>query len=250
MSSSPSLTRWSSQAPRKISRRSQWTSERSDGPDELGPAVVDVLAQRRGRLGDLAVDDEVDQILGLVLLDGARQEAELARRLLAALAEVTLVEREPQLSVLEDEVVARAVVTASVHGRRDHMLESCPPGSLNAMLQGVNLDPLQARSKCGAQSANDPDRRGPSRDTDVPRRQPRRRRIRAARGRHRARRAALDEQQIARPRDRRPRAPGPRRARPAARGPGIGRDRQPARSEAAGDRPHRPRRRARPGARL
>src|SRR5580704_173008 len=95
--------------------------------DELGPALVDVLAQRRCRLGDLAVDDQVDQILGLILLDGAGEEAELAGRLLTALAEVTLVEREPQLAVLEDEVIARAVVTASVHERRDHMLESSPP---------------------------------------------------------------------------------------------------------------------------
>ena len=63
MSSSPSLTRWSSHAPRKIRRRSQWTSERSEGPDELGPAVVDVLAEGRRGLGDLAVDDQVDQVL-------------------------------------------------------------------------------------------------------------------------------------------------------------------------------------------
>ena len=37
--------------------------------DQLGPAVVDVLAERGGRIGHLAVDDEVDQVLGLVLGD-------------------------------------------------------------------------------------------------------------------------------------------------------------------------------------
>ena len=41
---------------------------------------------------------------------------ELARRLLAALAEVTLVEGEAEFSVLEHEVFAGAVIPASVHG--------------------------------------------------------------------------------------------------------------------------------------
>ena len=87
------------------------------GSDELGPALVDVLAQRRGGVRDLAVDDEVDQILRLVLLDRAAQKAELARRLLAALAEVTLVEREalrmrPRFSV-DDQDLTRMRSAAS-----------------------------------------------------------------------------------------------------------------------------------------
>src|SRR6202042_1638230 len=83
--------------------------------DELGPALVDVLAQRRRGIGDLAVDDEVDQVLGLVLLDGAADEAQLPGRLLTTLAVVALIEGEPQFAVLEYEIIARAVVAASVH---------------------------------------------------------------------------------------------------------------------------------------
>src|SRR5205807_2281384 len=63
----------------------------------------------------LAIDHKVDQILGLVLLDRAAEEPELPRRLLAALAEVALVEGEPQLTVFEHEILARAVVAAPVH---------------------------------------------------------------------------------------------------------------------------------------
>src|SRR5581483_6335042 len=85
------------------------------GADQLGPAVVDVLAERRGGIRDLAVDDEVDQILRLILLDGSADEAEATSRLLAALAEIPFVEREPQLAVFEHEVLAGAVVPASVH---------------------------------------------------------------------------------------------------------------------------------------
>ncbi len=85
------------------------------GTDQLWPAVVDVLAEAGGRVGDLAVDDEVDQVLGLVLLDRVADEPEPASRLLAALAEVTLVEGEPEIAVLEDEILSGAVVAASVH---------------------------------------------------------------------------------------------------------------------------------------
>ena len=55
------------------------------GADELGPAVVDVLAQRRGGLGYLAVDREVDEIFQLLLAETPSHEADLDRRLLAAL---------------------------------------------------------------------------------------------------------------------------------------------------------------------
>ena len=50
------------------------------GADELGPAVVDVLAEAGGRLLDLAVDGEVHEVLELALVERAADEAELARR--------------------------------------------------------------------------------------------------------------------------------------------------------------------------
>jgi hypothetical protein len=100
------------------------------GSDELRPAVVDVLAEGGRGVGHLAVDDEVDEILGLLLLKPPADEADLARRLLAALGEVALVEGEAQLAVFEDEVVTGAVVSALAdhggeasvrRGRRHHM---------------------------------------------------------------------------------------------------------------------------------
>ena len=81
--------------------------------DELGPAVVDVLAQRRGGVEDLAVDGQVDEVFELLLAEAAADEAELQRRLLAALGEVRLVEGEAELSVFEDEVLSGVVVSAS-----------------------------------------------------------------------------------------------------------------------------------------
>ena len=59
------------------------------GADELGPAVVDVLAQRRRRIGNLAVDDEVDQVLGLVVGDRATDEAEAIIKARAAAVEAS-----------------------------------------------------------------------------------------------------------------------------------------------------------------
>src|ERR1700744_3988222 len=74
-----------------------------------------MFAEGGRRVGDLAVDDEVDQVLGLVLLDRSGEETELASGLLATLPEATFVERESQLSILEDEVVTRAVITSAEH---------------------------------------------------------------------------------------------------------------------------------------
>src|SRR4051812_40068176 len=85
------------------------------GADQFGPAVVDVLAQAGRGILDLAVDDQVHQVLGFVVGQLARHEADLARCLLAALAEVALVEGEPKLPVFEHEVVARGVVAAAGH---------------------------------------------------------------------------------------------------------------------------------------
>jgi hypothetical protein len=101
------------------------------GADQLGPALVDVLAQGGRGVGDLAVDDEVDEVFGLVLLDGPADEAEFACRLLATLAEVALVEGEPQFSVLEHEIVARAVVAASVHRVGIICVNPALPAALN-----------------------------------------------------------------------------------------------------------------------
>ena len=113
MSSSPSLTRWSSHAPRKTSRRIQCTRLRLAGPDQLGPVLVDVLAERGAGLGDLAVDGELEQVLQLVACEPDLDEVELHRRLLDALSEVLLVEGEPQLAVLEHVVGARVVVPSA-----------------------------------------------------------------------------------------------------------------------------------------
>src|SRR5689334_12956755 len=85
------------------------------GADQVRPALVHVLTEGGGRLGDLAVDDQVDQILALVLVDRPADEAELAGGLLAALAEVALIEGEPELPVFQNEVLTRAVVPALVH---------------------------------------------------------------------------------------------------------------------------------------
>src|SRR5436305_2794241 len=82
------------------------------GADQLGPAFVHVLTQRRRGFAHLTVDHQVDQILGLVGGDLVLDESHLARGLLAALAEIPLVEGEAKLSVFEHEIVARAVVPA------------------------------------------------------------------------------------------------------------------------------------------
>jgi hypothetical protein len=78
-----------------------------------------MLAQGGRRIVDLAVDREVDEVLELVAAEAAADEAELAGGLLDAFAEVTLVEREAQLPVLQDVVLARVVVSATnlIHAR-------------------------------------------------------------------------------------------------------------------------------------
>src|SRR3954451_17839611 len=99
------------------------------GAAQLGPAVVDVLAQLGGRVLGIAVDGDVDQILQLLVLQAVGYQAELQRRLLAALTEVALVEGEAKLSVLEYEVLARFVVaSAPLHERRHRTFGSCSTG--------------------------------------------------------------------------------------------------------------------------
>src|SRR4051794_9792600 len=87
-------------------------------PDDVRPAVVDVLAEAGRRVLHLAVDRQVDEVLELGRLEAPGDEPELDRRLLDALGEVALVEREAQLPVFEHVVLAGVVVPASqlVHG--------------------------------------------------------------------------------------------------------------------------------------
>src|SRR4029077_5341039 len=98
------------------------------GSHQLGPALVHVLAERRRWIGDLAVDGQVDEVFELAVAESAPDEAELDGRLLTTLREVLLVEREAQLAVFENKVLARVVVTAA---RRFHVnwpRIDCPPG--------------------------------------------------------------------------------------------------------------------------
>src|SRR6185437_7401595 len=67
------------QAPEPVDQRALGRS------DELRPAVVDVFAQRRGRVDDLAVDGQVDEVFELLRAEAAGHEAELQGGLLAAL---------------------------------------------------------------------------------------------------------------------------------------------------------------------
>jgi hypothetical protein len=83
------------------------------GAHELGPALVDVFAQGGGGVLDVAVDGEVDEVFELVLAQAPADEAELQRGLLAALGEVGFVEGEAQLTVFENEVLTRVVVSAA-----------------------------------------------------------------------------------------------------------------------------------------
>ena len=98
--------------------------------DEVGPAVVDVLAQGGGGIVHLAVDHEVDEVLELGLVEPAVDEADLQRGLLAALPEVALVEGEAQLTVLEHEVLTGVVIAST---RRVHAAS----GSYARLLPGA-----------------------------------------------------------------------------------------------------------------
>jgi hypothetical protein len=81
--------------------------------DELLPVRVDVLAEPRVGLVDLAVDRELEQVVELLFGQPLVDEAELDRRLLDPLREVVLVEGEAQLSVLQYVVGAGFVVSSS-----------------------------------------------------------------------------------------------------------------------------------------
>src|SRR5207248_9114646 len=81
-------------------------------------------AQRRRRLGHLAVHREVDEVLALGPLERTRHEAELHGRLLHALGEVALVEGEPELAVLEHVVGPGLIISASY---RVHDVQTAAP---------------------------------------------------------------------------------------------------------------------------
>ena len=84
-----------------------------DGPDQVLPVLVDVLAEAGAGLGDLAADREVEQVVELLLAESLVDEAELDRGLLDPLPEVLLVEGEAKLAVLEHVVGARLVVPSA-----------------------------------------------------------------------------------------------------------------------------------------
>ena len=72
--------------------------------DELGPVLVDVLAEGGGRLADLAVHRELEQVVQLVAREPVLDEVELHGRLFDPLGKVLFVEGEAELAVLEDVV--------------------------------------------------------------------------------------------------------------------------------------------------
>ena len=99
------------------------------------------------------------------MAEAPADEAELQRRLLAALGEVLLVERESQVAVFEDEVLSGVVVSAarSSHfqgreyarapGRRDHTSPSCSARlSLHGILHSADVyahEPMARLSEHG-----------------------------------------------------------------------------------------------------
>src|SRR4029077_13787413 len=83
------------------------------GTDQVLPVLVDVLAEGGAGLGDLAADREVEQVVELLLAQALADEGQLHRGLLDPLGEVLLVEREAELSVLQDVVGARLVIPSA-----------------------------------------------------------------------------------------------------------------------------------------
>ena len=99
--------------------------------DQFRPALVDVLAQGRGGVAHLAVDDEVDQILGLVRGHDRVDEPEAVAELGVAYATlqcVDLLERGApgiHFYTLNKSPATRAVVSAiAAAGRWDRTLAS------------------------------------------------------------------------------------------------------------------------------
>src|SRR5205085_5065358 len=112
---------------------------------ELVPAGDDVLAERRRGLGHLPVHGQVDQVLPFGTLERAGHEPELDGRLLNALGEVALVEREAELAVLEDVVRPGFVVSAS---RRVHHEQTCR--ALPYRMRRRHRNPDSSRAEAGA----------------------------------------------------------------------------------------------------
>ena len=118
-SSSPSLTRWSSQAERNTSRRSQCTSERSAGPTSSGQQSLTCSPRAEAGSWTSPLTVRFTRSSSSVPSRRPPTKPSLRRRLLDALGEVALVEREAELAVLQDVVLAGVVVSAAhrVHGR-------------------------------------------------------------------------------------------------------------------------------------
>ena len=72
-----------------------------------------MLAERRARIGDLAVHRQLEQIVKLLMGQAMIDEVKLDGRLLHPLREVLFVEREAKLAVLEYVVRSGLVVPPS-----------------------------------------------------------------------------------------------------------------------------------------
>ena len=118
------------------------------GADELGPVRVDVLAQGRGGLADLAVHGQLEQVVELLVLEPLVDEVELHRGLFDALGEVLLVEGEAELAVLEDVVGARFVISSAsclLHGSFSDSDRFRPVREGRPQVTGILADFLGAR---------------------------------------------------------------------------------------------------------
>src|ERR1700709_1163795 len=107
------------------------------GTDQVLPVLVDVFPEGRAGLGDLAAHREVEEVVDLLLGQPLADEVQLHRRLLDALSEVLLVEREAELSVLQYVIGARLVVPST--GR--FLIHELKPGptTQSPASQGVDL---------------------------------------------------------------------------------------------------------------
>ena len=113
MSSSPSLTRWSSQAPRKTRRRIQCTRLRLAGP--TSSVQCSLMCSPRGEVGSRIspLTASSSRSWSSSRLEPVVDEVELHRGLLDPLGEVLLVEGEAELAVLEHVVGARLVIASA-----------------------------------------------------------------------------------------------------------------------------------------
>ena len=115
--------------------------------DEVVPAVVDVVPKGRNRLTDLAVDGQVHEVLELLAAESRLDEPQLHCGLLDALAEVLLVEGEPQLAVLENVVLPRVVVAAFLGLVSGHLSIGAACAPARRRLASQSYDQLLSRGE-------------------------------------------------------------------------------------------------------